>query len=141
MKAFLDTNVIVAAHEWPSGVCAEIYEHVLRKREFVTSEVVVAESGRVLKENFQVPAKLLNIFVDELKEYQKVGRPETPYDTSFDDEDDLEVLASAVSADADMLITGDKSFRMLDHEVPELSIRTPKEFLDAETDGKIKKRN
>jgi putative PIN family toxin of toxin-antitoxin system len=133
MKVFLDTNVIVAAHEWPSGVCAEVYEHVLRKHEFVTSEVVVAESRRVLKENFQVPAKLLNIFVDELKEYQKVGRPETPYDTSFDDEDDLEVLASAVSADADMLITGDKSFRMLDDEVSELSIRTPREFLDAET--------
>jgi len=133
MKVFLDTNVIVAAHEWPSGVCAEIYEHVLKKREFVTSEVVVAESRRVLKENFQVPAKLLNIFVDELKEYQKVGRLETLYDMSFDDEDDLKVLASAVSADADMLITGDKSFRMLDDEVPELSIQTPREFLDAES--------
>jgi len=45
------------------------------------------------------------------------------------------VLASAVTADADVLITGDDAFRAVDEAVPELSIRTPREFLDAETDG------
>jgi len=135
MKVFPDTNVLVAAYEWPDGTCADVYERVLREHDLALSEVVIAESRRVLKETFQVPPELLVIFVDELEAYQEAGYPDNPYDVSFDDEDDLYVLQSAVAIGADILVTGDKSFRALDEDVPELLIRTPREFLDVEADG------
>jgi predicted nucleic acid-binding protein len=134
MKVFLDTNVLVAAYEWPDDTCADVYERVLREHDLALSGVVIAESRRVLKETFRVPPELLAVFVDELKAYQETDHPDNSYDISFDDEDDLYVLQSAVAVGADILVTGDKPFRALDEDVPELSIRTPREFLDMESD-------
>jgi predicted nucleic acid-binding protein len=137
MKVFLDSNVTVAVFEWPEGVCAELYQLAREKHEIVISEVVITEAKRILVDTFQVPEEDVALFVGELQDNHTAGRPDAPYDVTLkdDDPDDPLVLASAVTADADVLITGDDAFRAVDEAVPELSIRTPREFLDAETDG------
>jgi putative PIN family toxin of toxin-antitoxin system len=137
MKVFLDSNVAVAVFMWPDGVYTELYQLAREKHEIVVSEVVITEAKRVLADTFQVPEEDVALFARELQDNHVAGRPDTPYDVTLrdDDPDDPLILASAVAADADVLITGDKAFRAVDEDVPELLIRTPREFLDAEADG------
>ena len=68
---------------------------------------------RVLADTFQVPDEDVALFVEELQDNHVAGRPDTQYDVILrdDDPDDPLVLASAVAADADVLITGDSAFR------------------------------
>lgn len=136
MRIFLDTNVIVAAYEWQNGVCAKVYDMVYRNHDLTTSEKVIAESARILSEKFQVPEELTTIFIEELRENDVAPEPSKAYDVAFPDNDqeDPLILASAIAAGVDVLVTGDKAFRSVDESVPELDIRTPREFLDAYAD-------
>ena len=49
MKIFLDTNVLASALT-SRGLCADLFEVVLQSHELVTSEVVLKELKRVLRE-------------------------------------------------------------------------------------------
>lgn len=133
MRVFLDTNVIVAAYEWQNGVCAQVCDLVYRNHNLVTSEKVITESASILSEKFQVPEELVAIFIEELRENDVAPEPETAHDVTFPDgdQDDPAIIASAIKASVDVLVTGDKAFRSVDEGVPELDIRTPREFLDA----------
>ena len=106
MKVFLDTNVLVAAFA-TRGLCADVLGSVLADHQLVTGEVVLTELRRALSRRLKVPAATVDAIPEFLSEYEVVPKPKAPSDVPIRDPDDRWILASAVIARADVLITGD----------------------------------
>ena len=137
MRVFLDTNVLVSAFA-TRGLSADVVRLLLAEHELRTGEVVLEETRRVLTEKFGVP----NEKVDQIerllrrRHVEPVPDPESPASeppVEVQDPDDEIVLASAIAAEAEILITGDKD--LLDVAGPvenlegmSLRIMTPRTF-------------
>ena len=106
MRIVLDTNVLIAAFV-ARGQCHELVEHAVRNHVLFTSEFILDEFRGKLTEKFRVPQ-------DEAEETLALSRLRMrlvepvplPRQISRDPDDD-QVLATAVAATADCLITGD----------------------------------
>ncbi|MDE2089661.1 MAG: putative toxin-antitoxin system toxin component, PIN family [Gammaproteobacteria bacterium] len=107
MKVFLDTNVLVSALA-TRGLCADLFREILAEHELVMGEVVLEELARVLTQGFAVPEKTVAAILELLRGYPVFPRPETIPDLPVRDADDAWVLASALAAHAEVLVTGDK---------------------------------
>lgn len=130
MRIVFDTNVLFAAFV-THGVCAGLYEECLSCGRIVVSRFILEE----LREKLLVKAKLslsevreilIAVRADaEIVETQPLAVP-----VCRDAEDD-EILATALAAKADALVTGDKDLLVLGrHEgVPILTPREGLEFL------------
>lgn len=128
MKIVFDTNVLFAAFV-THGVCAGLYEECLSCGRIVVSRFILEE----LREKLLVKAKLS---LSEVREVLAAVRADAEIvETQLlaapvcrDAEDD-EILATALAAKADALVTGDKDLLVLGwHEgVP---ILTPREGLE-----------
>ena len=142
MRVFLDTNVLVSAFA-TRGLSADVVRLLLAEHELRTGEVVLEETRRVLTEKFGVP----NEKVDQIerllrrRHVEPVPDPESPASeppVEVQDPDDEIVLASAIAAEAEILITGDLITRdtdLLDVAGPvenlegmSLRIMTPRTF-------------
>jgi putative PIN family toxin of toxin-antitoxin system len=104
---FLDTNVLVSAFA-TRGLCSDVLRHVLTEHTLVTGEVVLAELSRVLRTRLGLPASAVADIQAFLRESEVVARPDEPSQLAVRDEDDRWVLASAIAAEADVLVTGDR---------------------------------
>lgn len=129
MRVFLDTNVLVSNLLF-GGVCAEVVEIVLRHHTSVTGDYVIREAKGVLADRFGVPESLIEEYLDRFRRHHIEPLPEAPYKLPISDLDDPWIVASAVNARADLLVTGDKPLRSADDQVPELRIISPREFLE-----------
>ncbi len=127
MKDFLDTNILVSAFG-TRGLCADVLRLVLAEHELHTAEVVLEEVERVLSHKFAMPAQQVESLLSFLREYPVQPRPDRPSSISVRDPDDAWVLASAIAAGADVLVTGDAALLEVDSEVQELTITTPRGF-------------
>lgn len=106
MRVFFDTNVLVSAYA-ARGICTDLVRLVLAGHELLTGEVNLEELRRVLSERFHAPAERLDAIESELRAETVVPRPTEPSTIPVRDPDDSWVLASALSAGADLLVTGD----------------------------------
>jgi putative PIN family toxin of toxin-antitoxin system len=106
VRVFLDTNVLVSAYA-ARGICADLVRFILAEHELVTGEVNLEELRRVLGERFGAPPERLNAIESELRAETVVPRPTEPASVNLRDPDDRWVLASALSSEADLLVTGD----------------------------------
>lgn len=104
---FLDTNVQVSAFA-TRGVCADVLRVVLTEHTLVTSEVVLRELSRVLRIRIRLPARVISEIEAFMREQEVFPRPRKPSDLPIRDKDDRWVLASAVEAGADLVVTGDR---------------------------------
>lgn len=111
MRVFLDTNVLVAAFA-TRGLCADVLRQVLGEHELVTGEVVLAELERVLSLRIGLPKPVIGDIVALLRRYHVEPKPKKKPDLAVRDPDDLWVLASALAAKADVLVTGDQDLLM-----------------------------
>ena len=96
------------------------------------SSYVLDELRGVIKDKFPAKFAELDIFLTNLP-FEYVYTPDTLDKTKYPalrDSGDLPVLASAVMADVDILLTGDKDFADLEMDRPE--ILTPAQFLTRE---------
>ena len=107
MRIYLDTNVLVSAYT-ARGICADLVRHILAEHELLTGEVNLVELRRVLKERFRAPSAQLESVEAELREQTIVPKPTEPPSIPVRDPDDAWVLASAIGAGAQMLVTGDQ---------------------------------
>ena len=130
MRIMLDTNVLISAILFRSENLSRLIEKVVEEYTLVLSTYVVDELKTVVDRKF--PSKMIAIerFLTALS-YELAYSPEnydgTPLFEIRDDKDYM-VLHTAIIADVDILITGDKDFKDIEIERPE--IVTPKEFLD-----------
>lgn len=111
MTVVLDTNVLVAALV-AEGLCREVVHRVIRLRGVVTSRPLLDELEETLQRKFRVtPATAA--FLTAFRELARVVEP-TPLEKAVcRDPDDDVVLATAVTAGARLIVTGDDDLLVL----------------------------
>jgi putative PIN family toxin of toxin-antitoxin system len=107
LKVFLDTNVLVSAFA-TRGLCADVLRRVLLEHDLVTSELVIEELRRVLRVRIKLPESMIDEIESLLREHEVVPSPRTPADLAIRDVADRLILAAALDAKADVLVTGDR---------------------------------
>jgi putative PIN family toxin of toxin-antitoxin system len=128
VKAVFDTNVLLAAF-LTEGVCAKLLTQA-RKQQFnlYTCPFILHEFERILTKKFTATKQERENAVALITEAaQESANPSAIPTGSCRDKDDDNVLACALEADADYLVTGDKD--LLDLKVFKgIRIITPREF-------------
>lgn len=130
MRVFLDTNVLVSGFA-TRGLSADVIRLLLTEHELLTSEIVLSETRRVLREKFGVPAERITEIEKLLRRYHVEPTPESGSPIEVRDPDDELVLASAMAANAEILITGDKDLLDVADRVETLLIMTPRTFWES----------
>jgi uncharacterized protein len=128
VKVFPDTNVLVAAFA-THGLCADLLRIVLAKHELVLGRIVLVELERVMREKLRVPEAVIAAALELLREYPVAVASEPLPRPRCRDKDDAIVLASAVAAGADVLVTGDRDLLVLAGKVS-LRILDPRGLWD-----------
>lgn len=126
MRVFLDTNVLVAAFA-TRGLCADVLRQVLAEHELVTGEVVLAELERALKQKLGLPDRAVDDVMALLRRYHVQPKPKKKPDLAVRDPDDLWILASALAANADVLVTGDQDLLVV-RDPGDIVITDPRGF-------------
>jgi len=126
VKVFLDTNVLASAAA-TRGLCADVFRAVLAYHELVVSGQTISELQRVLRDKFGVSQEYVESFVALIQQDSTLAEPGELPDLALKDTDDLEIIAAACNAGADVLVTGDKELVALGC-VGRLRIETPREF-------------
>jgi len=129
MRIAIDTNVFVSIVVFGSKTLGKMLADICQNHTLVLSSYVIDELSRVIKTKF--PGKLAamdNILFNMSyePEYTPHQLPKHEYFVIRDAKDE-KILYSAITADVDILITGDKDFQDLGLERPE--ILTPSEFI------------
>lgn len=127
MRVFLDTNVLVSAHA-TRGLCRDVLRLILAEHTLLSGEAVLGEVERVLTTKFRLPREVVEEVVAFLREHHVEPRPESVGDLRVRDPDDAWVLASALAAGADVLVTGDPDLLELAGAISGLRITNPRGF-------------
>ncbi len=127
MRVFLDTNVLVSAYA-TRGLCADVLRLVLAEHELLTAEVVLEELGRVLLSKIRLPADAVQEVIAFLRQYPVEATPDALPELPVRDPDDRRVLAAALAAGAEVLVTGDPDLLDIAGELQELRITNPRGF-------------
>jgi uncharacterized protein len=126
MKVLLDTNVLASAIA-TRGLCTDVLREVLTSHELIVSAHLLKELKQVLQRKFGVPASLTVEFLNLLQQDTIMAKPVDLPDVNIKDKGNLIILASALKADADLLVTGDKELLMLG-KVENMEIVSPRAF-------------
>lgn len=129
MRIFADANFLISAF-LTRGLSAELLERILEEDDYhlLVGEVVLLEFERVMISKIKIPPEKVSYFTSYLKRFEFIKAPTTASSYKLGDPDDLWVLANAIEANADVLITGDKHFREKRDSIKEIKIYTPREF-------------
>ncbi len=136
MRLFFDTNILIAAFI-SHGICAELFEHCLTRHTILTTEWVLGEYHKSLKEKLAFDKHLTEKSLSFLKTNLTVVKAQTLEKQVCRDADDDNVIAGALSGKADCLITGDKDLLIL-RKFKNMPIIPPKDFwkFEARSTGK-----
>jgi len=132
-RATLDSNVLVGAMPSRHGPLADLRRAWGDQRyDLIISEHVLEEVARAWQSQYwrqRIPPQIIRYYLDTLRTFAEVV-PITARisGVASHPEDDL-VLATAVSGDAEYLVTGDKQFLALD-AYQSVRIVSPRESLD-----------
>lgn len=133
MKLVLDTKVLVAALV-ADGLCRDLVRRRVRDHELCTSAPLLKELTATLRRKFGVKAAEIPL-LEEYRRRTTLVEPVTlPAPVSRDPDDDM-VLATAIAARADVLITGDDDLLCLKNHQG-IHILSPRQFLEL-IDGRL----
>ena len=127
MIAVFDTNVVVAAL-LTNGLCHECFRRAIRKRLLVSSPALLQELESTLRRKFAMTAAadtFLNAFRAQVRLVDPMALPAR---VCRDEDDDL-VLATAVAAGADQIVTGDQDLLVLG-AYEGVRLVSPRQFLE-----------
>lgn len=127
MRVLLDTNVLFAAFV-AQGLCLEAVEEGTRICEVVTSEDLLDELTRALRQKLKLGADT-RAAIAEFRRLCEIVRPDPLPEHICRDPDDDRVLAAALAGAADAIVTGDEDLLVL-HEFQGIRILTPRRFLE-----------
>jgi putative PIN family toxin of toxin-antitoxin system len=123
----LDTNVVIAAIV-SNGLCRELVHRTIRQRVLATSEALLRELDATLRDKFAVTPAVA-AFIDLFRASIRVVDPKPlPERVCRDTSDDV-VLATAVAAAADVIVTGDQDLLVLGSHAG-IDIVSPRAFLE-----------
>jgi putative PIN family toxin of toxin-antitoxin system len=125
----VDTNIIVSAILFPKSIVANVLKHLIDNYSLVLSKYTIHEIEDVFNEKFMHRTIEIKEFLQktpyELFILNRINNKKYP---SIRDIDDLPVLANAIEAKVDLLITGDKDFDNV--KVERLKIIKPRKYFD-----------
>lgn len=128
MRIMIDTNILLSALVFRSARMTNLIDYIAEKHTLVICSYVIEEFENVITRKSLRYKNVIDVFLSKLS-FEMAYTPEWKESMpSIRDEKDKPVLASAIVADVDILITGDKDFSELEIERPE--ILTPSEFLE-----------
>jgi putative PIN family toxin of toxin-antitoxin system len=126
VRVFLDTNVLASAAA-TRGLCADVLREVLASHQLLISTQVLGELRRVLRTKFGSDHDLIADFIWLMQQDTVLGRPGQSPKVNIQDKDDLAILSAAISAGADVFVTGDKEILDLGR-IGQLAILSPRQF-------------
>ena len=112
MRLVFDTNVLFAAHI-TSGACATLYELALVRATLLTSDAILREfEEKLVSKGKLEPGDAALVRGKVAARSHPVALAPLPVPVCRDSDDDA-ILATALSAKADLLVTGDKDLLVL----------------------------
>jgi uncharacterized protein len=126
VRVLLDTNVIVSAVA-TRGLCADVFRAVLSAHELVTCAQVIQEVRRILRVKFGVPEPLIEEYLELIVQDAIVADPFDLPDLPIQDRDDVAIVAAAIGAKAEVLVTGDHELQGLKN-AGKVRILSPRAF-------------
>lgn len=130
MRIMIDTNILISAILFRSEKLNSLIEKVAEEYTLVLSTYVIDELKEVVERKFPTKVKAIEKFLTTLSYDLEYSPEEYEGKPLFEirDEKDYMVLHTAIIANVDVLITGDKDFKGVEIERPE--IMTAREFLE-----------
>ena len=129
MRIMLDTNILISAFIFKSKIMNELIKILSNEHEIVICSYCLYEMEELIEAKFNVEKKALDNFLQKFT-FELVYSPMHVEKKKFKirDEEDYIILYTAIIDDVDILITGDKDFKEVNIERPE--ILTATEFLE-----------
>jgi len=118
----IDTNIIVSAALYRKGGIAFMLENILRRFQICICDFSVEELEIVMQTKFPERMREMDDFLNEFT-YELIYTPKNirienmPY---VRDKKDYPILAAAISADVDILLSGDKDLLTVEIIRPEI---------------------
>ena len=108
------------------GLCADVLRLVLAEHEFVIGEIVLEEVERGLTRKLRVAHEVAAVDLALLRgrPVQATARP--PKGSPVHDADDARILATALAAGADFLVTGDCHFLDVRDRIQGITVTDPR---------------
>lgn len=128
MRIVCDTNVLIAALV-AEGLCRDIVKRRLVAHELFVSKGLLDELAGTLRRKFRVEARDIP-FLKSYRERAVLVKPQELRRRVCRDPDDDLVLATAVAAKADCILTGDDDLLVLGR-FSGIAILSPRAFVDA----------
>ena len=127
MRIVCDTNVLIAGIV-SDGLCRDIVKRCLPKHELFVSEPLLLELQTKLREKFDIDPARVPLLAFYRERANLVSPSRLPNPVSRDPDDDV-VLATALAARANIILTGDKD--LLVHDPYEgVRILSPRQFIE-----------
>ena len=126
----IDTNVWISLFVFKGKRFEELIIKVCLQHTLVMNSVILDELSEVVDKKFNNKTDSLNNFLEKIP-YEFVTTSEDVQelmDFQIRDKNDEKILVSAMEANVDVFITGDKDF--LDAKINKPIILTPTEFLE-----------
>lgn len=131
IKVVLDTNVLISSLFWKGNARSIVDLAISNKIKSVTSHEILEEAEAVLYEDFpEVPYNKIEEIIKDILSYSSVIEAGAVTVKGLRDIRDTKIIACAISAKTDYIITGDKDLLIL-KEYKGIKILNPKTFLDA----------
>lgn len=126
MKVFVDTNVLVATYA-TRGLCSDLLRLLLAQHELLVSRQVLDELERALRDKIGLPEALIAEILATLAPqiYEVSSDLRSPI--ALRDAQDEPILAAAIAAGAEALVTGDADLLDAAPDSP-LRILSPRAF-------------
>ncbi len=102
---------------------------------------MLSELKRVLRTKFGVAQDLIDDFISLMREDTVLAEPGQLPKVQIQDQDDLPILSAAISAGADVFVTGDKEILDIGR-IEKLAILSPRQFwekLKAQPQGRAER--
>ncbi len=129
IKVVLDTNVFISALFWKGNPHKIVSLALDKKISVYTSPDILVELEKVLKRDFDEDRETIERQISFILEYARVVKPFVEVDVVKDDPDDNKIIACALVAKVDFVVSGDPHLFKI-KEVFGIKILKPKEFLD-----------
>lgn len=131
LRVMLDTNILVSAILFPSANVNRFLKAVTDYHHVILCDYVIDELWKVIQAKFPHKAQDTKAFLQNFQ-YDTIPSPKAWDKTAVPDmrdEKDAAILATAILEKADIIVTGDKDFLVLD--IPKPKIMTMAEFIEA----------
>ena len=116
-RVCLDSNVLVAAFV-ARGLCLDLLRLVGAEHDLIVPAVVAEEVRRVLSVQLRLSGPALEVAEEVLAECDIVPSTNAPCPVSVRDPDDERVLAEAIAAGAEILVSGDQDLLLVAETSP-----------------------